>query len=86
MITNLIYIIVAFILIYVVYIATKAVDRGLEAKKNLKNIDKLENEEKNQGYKNKINISSEIEKLNKLYEQGALNEKEFKRAKEKILK
>ena len=43
MIANIIYIIVAFILIFVLYLAVKAITRGVEAKRELSK-EKEENE------------------------------------------
>ena len=42
--------------------------------------DELEN------HQDTSNISNEISKLKKLYDEGALSEEEYKRAKEKLLK
>tara|TARA_B100000214_G_C23448736_1_gene392677 strand:- start:44 stop:283 length:240 start_codon:yes stop_codon:yes gene_type:complete len=78
MIANIIYVVVAFILIFVLYLAVKAITRGVEAKNDIKIEKNLEFSEKN-------NISGELSKITKLYNEGAINEEEFKKAKEKIL-
>ena len=60
MITNVIYIIVALILIFLIYISIKAISRGIEAKQNINR-----NKKKNKNYNNllekeNINIGEEI--------------------------
>ena len=66
-------------MIFVIYIALKAIAMGVEAKQN-KKISK-----KNLKV-NQLNIHRELNKLKKLYESGTLTKKEFIKAKEKILK
>ena len=81
MIANIIYIIVALILIFVLYLAVKAITRGVEAKSELKEISKDQdvlNTEQN-------DIDEKLLKLKKMRDEGVLSEEEFKRAKEKIL-
>jgi|TARA_B100000401_G_scaffold107883_1_gene70228 uncharacterized protein YqgQ len=84
MLANLIYLIVFIILVFVLTIAVKAITRGVEAKQILKeekNL-KFDIEEKNQS----LEIISQIKELKDLYDKGILNEEEFRKAKEKILK
>ena len=84
MLTNIIYIAVFIILVFVLSIAVKAITRGVEAKqiikedKNLEssNIENLQN----------VEVINQIKELKDLYDKGILNEDEFKKAKEKILK
>ena len=79
MIITIIYILISLILFYVAYTGIKAMNIGIEAKKRNKSkvdIKKF----------NKKNIGKELEVLNKLYKSGALNKKEFQKAKNKILK
>ena len=83
MLINLIYILIATILIFVLYLAVKAITRGVEAKSDLKN-EKDGEEITNNQIEN--TISQELEKIKKLYDDGSLNEEEFKKAKNKILK
>ena len=84
MIANIIYLTVFIILVFVLSIAVKAITRGVEAKqiiKEEKNLDfNVENEKQNSHFVN------EIKELKDLYEKGILNEEEFKKAKDKILK
>ena len=79
MIALIIYLIVAIILCFILYIAFQGASRGLEAKNNNKK-DLINN--KNSPKKT---ISSEIKRLKKLRDQGALSSKEFEVAKKKIL-
>ena len=79
MISWIIYLVVALILCFILYIASQGISRGLEAKNNnKKDFIKLK---KNS---NKT-ISIEIKRLKKLRDEGALSHKEFEIAKKKIL-
>lgn len=77
MFINLIYITIAAILIFVLYLAVKAITRGVEAKGEIKETkeDQLLNS----------NITNDILKLKELLDSGAITEEEFKKAKDKIL-
>ena len=75
------YIIVAFILIFVLYLAVKAITRGVEAKSELS-----KEKEENEIGELKQDLSIEISKLKKMYDDGVITHEEFKKAKEKILK
>ena len=84
MLTNLIYLAVFVILVFVLSIAVKAITRGVEAKqiiKDEKNFD-LDTE------KSILNteVVDQIKELKNLHEKGVLNDDEFRKAKEKILK
>jgi hypothetical protein len=84
MLTNLIYLAVFVILVFVLSIAVKAITRGVEAKqiiKDEKNFD-LDSEKSIQNSE----VVDQIKELKNLYEKGVLNDDEFKKAKEKILK
>ena len=84
MLSNIIYIVVFLILAFVLSIAVKAITRGVEAKqiiKDEKNMDS-NNENKNQNLK----VINQIKELKELYDNGTIDENEFKKAKEKILK
>ena len=78
MITNIIFILVGVILVFILYLAVKAIDRGIEAKNDLKS-EKLLSENENSVY-------DEITKLKKLLDDGLISEEEFTKAKDKILK
>ena len=79
MLTNLIFILIAFILFFVLYLAVKAITRGVEAKNDLKSENEILED-------NSPNLSSEIIKIKKLYDEGILSDEEYKKAKDKILK
>ena len=84
MLTNLIYLAVFVILVFVLSIAVKAITRGVEAKqiiKDEKNFD-LDSEKSIQN----TEIVDQIKELKNLHEKGVLNDDEFRKAKEKILK
>ena len=86
MLINIVYLLIALILIYVIYIAVKAINTGMEAKKLYKpksDEDLLENDfSKN----NTQNISDEILKLDGLLKSGVITKEEFEQAKKKLLK
>ena len=85
MLTNIIYFTVFIILAFVLSIAVKAITRGVEAKQIIKDeknmeLDKEEVEKKN------IEIVTQIKELKNLHDEGIISDKEFQKAKEKILK
>ena len=78
------------LLVIVIFIASKPISMGIEARRNIKkeNTEKQNDEviyyedlEKNQ----KISISEEILKLDKLKKEGILTEEEYIKAKQKII-
>ncbi len=84
MLTNIIYFAVFIILMFVLSIAVKAITRGVEAKQ-------LINEEKKsdldfENTKQDLEVVNQIKELKHLHEKGILDDNEFKKAKEKILK
>ena len=84
MFANIIYLTVFIILAFVLSIAVKAITRGVEAKqiiKDEKNFEfKKENEIQN------LEVVSQLRDLKDLHNQGIINDDEFKKAKDKILK
>ena len=83
MITNIIYVIVFIILVFVLSIAVKAITRGVEAKQ-------LNKEENNLVLKREIEsqnseVVSQLKELKDLNDKGIINDEEFKKAKEKLL-
>ena len=90
MIANIIYFIVFVILIFVLSIAVKAITRGVEAKQNIKeekNLDQNRDNEINTASENQnLEIINQLKELKDLHDKGILNDEEFKRAKDKILK
>ena len=81
MITYFVYVIILIILLYVLYLAVQAITRGIDAKQNLKKTDHSDFQ-----VLNDQNIVDELDRLKNLYKDGILNEEEFKKAKEKLLK
>ena len=84
MLTNIIYFAVFVILVFVLSIAVKAITRGVEAKqiiKDEKSLD-LDSEKSIQN----LEVVDHIKELKNLHEKGVLNDDEFRKAKEKILK
>ena len=84
MLTNIIYFAVFLILVFVLSIAVKAITRGVEAKQIIKDEKSLDlDSEKNV---QNSEIVNQIKELKNLHEKGILNDDEFRKAKEKILK
>ena len=79
MITWIIYIIVALILFFVLYLALQGINRGVEAK----NLNKITKSKYN--LSSKKSITSELKKLKKLNDEGVISKKEFNLAKKKLL-
>ena len=84
MLTNIIYFAVFAILVFVLSIAVKAITRGVEAKQIIKKKKKIDVNNNNEI--NNSEVINQIKELKDLHEKGILNEDEFKKAKEKILK
>ena len=84
MLSNIIYVIVFLILVFVLSIAVKAITRGVEAKQTIKEEKYLDNS--NENANENLEIISQIKDLKELYDKGTIDEVEFKKAKEKILK
>ncbi len=83
MLTNIIYLTVFIILVFVLSIAVKAITRGVEAKQIIK-------EEKNsdliqENQKQNLEVVNQIKELKDLHDRGILNDEEFQKAKEKLL-
>ena len=84
MLANIIYLIVFLILAFVLSIAVKAITRGVEAKQILKDEKNFDNNKNNDNYN--LEVINQIKELKELHDKGILNEDEFKKAKDKILK
>jgi len=87
MITYFVYIIVFIILFFVIIIASKAVQRGMNAKSE-QDVNFEENQKKQISQNEQVdsnNISEELLKIKSLHEEGSLTEKEYEKAKKKIL-
>ena len=84
MLANFIYFTVFIILAFVLSIAVKAITRGVEAKQVIKDEKNLElNKEKES---QSLEIIDQIKELKDLYDKGVINDDEFKKAKDKLLK
>ena len=84
MLTNIIYLTVFIILVFVLSIAVKAITRGVEAKQIIKEEKNSEFTEENQ--KQNLEVVNQIKELKDLHDKGVLNDEEFQKAKEKLLK
>ncbi len=70
---------------FVLYLGVNAVMKGTEAKNALKEQENLKNDENENFFDNKKNLSEEIDKLNNLLKDGVLTQEEFEKAKKKLL-
>ena len=84
MLTNIIYLAVFVILVFVLSIAVKAITRGVEAKQIIKD-EKNSDLDLEQNIQN-LEVVDQIKELKNLHEKGVLSDDEFRKAKEKILK
>ncbi len=84
MLANIIYLAVFVILAFVLSIAVKAITRGVEAKQLIKDEKNLELNKENENQS--LEIIDQIKELKNLHEKGVLNDEEFKKAKDKLLK
>ena len=84
MIANFVYILVTIILLFVLYLAVKAITRGVEAKQVLKEEKDLELNKNNENQNSEV--VTQLSQLKDLYDNGILSKDEFQKAKDKILK
>ena len=70
---------------FVLYLGVNAIMKGTEAKNALKEQENLKNDENENFFDNKKNLSEELDKLNNLLKDGVLTQEEFEKAKKKIL-
>ena len=70
---------------FVLYLGVSAIMKGSEAKSALKEEANLKNDEFENSFDNKKNLSEEIDKLNNLLKDGVLTQEEFEKAKKKLL-
>ena len=70
---------------FVLYLGVSAIMKGSQAKSALKEEANLKNDESENSFDNKKNLSEEIEKLNNLLKDGVLTQEEFEKAKKKLL-
>ena len=81
MVTSIVYTLIGLILCFVLYIAFRAINTGMEAKKANKD---LENS-KNVDLANQEDLVEKLTELKELYEKKILSDEEFAAAKKKIL-
>ena len=84
MLVNIIYLTVFIILAFVLSIAVKAITRGVEAKQVIKEEKNLELNKESEIQS--LEIIDQIKELKNLHDKGVLNDEEFKKAKDKLLK
>ena len=70
---------------FVLYLGGNAIMKGMSAKNANKEDDNLENNEIENSFGVKKNLSEELDKLNNLLKDGVLTQEEFEKAKKKIL-
>ena len=81
MVTSIVYTLIGLILCFVLYIAFRAINTGMEAKKANKN---LENSN-NTSLDNREDLIKKLTELKELHEKKILSDEEFAAAKKKIL-
>ena len=81
MITTIVYTLIALILCFVLYIAFRAINTGMEAKKANKELEKTDNISTD----NQEDLVKKLNELKELHEKKILSDDEFSAAKKKIL-
>ena len=81
MVTSIVYTLIGLILCFVLYIAFRAINTGMEAKKANKNSDIT----KENNFDNQEDLINKLNELKELHEKKVLNDEEFIAAKKKIL-
>ena len=81
MVISIVYTLVGLILCFVLYIAFRAINTGMEAKKANKKVDVVEKNELD----NQSDLVSKLNELKELHDKKILNDEEFAAAKKKIL-
>ena len=81
MITSIVYILIGLILCFVLYIAFRAINTGMEAKKNNKVLDNSNDV----NFNNEEDLVKKLTELKELHEKKILSDEEFATAKKKIL-
>ena len=81
MVTSIVYTLIGLILCFVLYIAFRAINVGMEAKKANKNLDIT----KENSLDNQEDLVSKLNELKELHEKKILSDEEFAAAKKKIL-
>ena len=81
MITSIVYTLIGLILCFVLYIAFRAINTGMEAKKANKNLDII----KENNTESQEDLIGKLNELKELHDKKILNDEEFAAAKKKIL-
>ena len=81
MITSIVYTLIGLILCFVLYIAFRAINTGMEAKKANKDLVNSNNTSLN----NQEDLITKLNELKELHEKKVLSDEEFAAAKKKIL-
>ena len=81
MIISIVYTLIGLIFCFVLYLAFRAINTGMEAKKANKNLDIT----KENNTDNQEDLISKLNELKELHEKKILNDEEFAAAKKKIL-
>ncbi len=84
MLANIIYFTVFIILVFVLSIAVKAITRGVEAKQIIRDEKNFEFNKENDNQN--LEVVNQLRELKDLNDKGIINDEEFKKAKDKILK
>jgi len=79
------FVLVIPIFIFVLYLGSRAIMTGLSAKGTNKSNLEIDDEESENSLSDTKNLTSELNKLNELFESGVLTQEEFEKAKKKIL-
>ena len=70
---------------FVLYLGGNAIMKGMSAKNANKEDENLRNNEIENSFEVKKNLSEELHKLNNLLKEGVLTQEEFEKAKKKLL-
>ena len=81
MVTSIVYTLIGLILCFVLYIAFRAINTGMEAKKANKDLENSQND----SLVNKQDLIKKLTELKELHEKKILSDEEFAAAKKKIL-
>ena len=81
MVTSIVYTLIGLILCFVLYIAFRAINTGMEAKKTNKDLENSQNDSLN----NEGDLIKKLTELKELHEKKILSDEEFAAAKKKVL-
>ena len=81
MVTSIVYFLIGLILCFVLYIAFRAINTGMEAKKANKNLENSQDD----SIDNEEDLVKKLTELKELHEKKILSDEEFATAKKKIL-